>query len=469
MRPPFHKERPPYPGHWPVPAAPAVSAPAALGLFAGFSLVVLAMGFNGTVVLTLPVVALVGVLVTREWDDFGLVFWALITLSFSYYYGVWQIGGLLTVMRFFLLGLLLVAALKALSRGVEYASSAVLFLLFFLFALVGSFFFSAYRDIAAMKALFAGAFFLGLILSAGSSGRFPYALFASMTAVAVLSVALFFINPLIGYSYTLDPNSAATAMGRYAGVLNHPQLLACLLAVNIPLFLHVFVTRRGLLSMMAFLALLCTLFINVISSSRTGMLATIVASVTALWLFSRAATDETAVRRLRGVLALVILAVLVAGLSLSDQVAEFIRKSDDVYGGISLSGREEIIFASWRGFLDQPLLGHGFQVPSPFTEHGGASFGMTSESTSVEKCFFLTMLLEEVGLFGTALFLAGVLMLYRRWFRKGAYVSVAAMTGFLMANVGEACILSPSSLGGLCWLSVFAAHNLVFDEAPSPR
>jgi len=75
-----------------------------------------------------------------------------------------------------------------------------------------------------------------------------------------------------------------------------------------------------------------------------------------------------------------------------------------------------------------------------------------------------------VGLVGTLLFLAAIVSLIRTWLRKGAYVSVAGLAAFLTINIGEACILSPSSIGGLCWLSIFAVHNLTFrPDEPGPR
>ena len=145
-----------------------------------------------------------------------------------------------------------------------------------------------------------------------------------------------------------------------------------------------------------------------------------------------------------------------------EEVQQFIYKTDDIAGGLKFSGRDEIIYASWQAFISSPIFGNGFQVPSNFTEHGGATFGISSDVTSVEKCFFITMLLEEVGLVGTFLFLAAIIAMLRVWHRKGAYVAIAAMLTFLTINIGEACILSPSSIGGLCWLSIFAVHNLTF-------
>ncbi len=455
----------PEPPPFPVPPPGGDSLQTALMTFV-ISAVLVAMNFNGTFALLLPVLAIALVLFSRGWDDHGLIFCALIILSFSYYYSLGQVVGLLTVMRVVLLALLLIAAVKSLARRLEYGAAAAAFLLFFLLSAASSVLFSMYPQISLLKVGFAGFFLLGVMLAAGGTGRFPYALLGAVIAVAVLSAALFFINPAVGYAYSQDPNAAFTASGRYSGVMNHPQLLACLLAVNIPVLLFMYVSQRGLPSALSLLGLVCAFFINAISSSRTAMLATLVAVGLSVFLYARAAVDQESARKTKTVFGLCILLLLAGGIAFSEQIATFVRKTEDVGAGISLSGREEIIFASWNGFLDRPLLGHGFQVPSPFTEHGASTFGLTSEATSVEKCFFLTMLLEEAGLLGTAVFFLGILLLYRHWLRKGAVVSVAAMTAFLMVNVGEACILSPSSLGGLCWLSVFAAHNLTFRDPP---
>ena len=432
----------------------------------GFSAVLVAMSMNGTFALLLPLLALSLMLVTRGWDDFGLIFSALVILSFSYYYSLGQIVGLLTVMRGMLIVLLLIAAIKSLTGGVEYGAPAAALLLFFLLAAASSTLFSLFPQVSLLKVGFAGVFLIGVMLSARGTGRYPYVLFGAVVAISVLSAAMFFINPAVGYAYSQDPNASLSASGRYSGVMNHPQLLACLLAVNIPALLFVYITQRGLLSALSFLGLVCVFLINVVSSSRTAMLATLAASVLSVALYMRHAVDREAMRKAKAVLGLGILILLAGGFAFSEQIGAFVRKTEEVGAGISLSGREEIIFASWNGFLDRPLLGHGFQVPSPFTEHGASTFGLTSEATNIEKCFFLTMLLEEVGLLGTLAFLSALFLLYRHWLRKGAVVSVAAMTAFLMVNVGEACILSPSSLGGLCWLSVFAAHNLTFRPDP---
>jgi len=223
------------------------------------------------------------------------------------------------------------------------------------------------------------------------------------------------------------------------------------------------------MSTLALLAIIGASLLIAVSSSRTGLLAVFVGLFSIL-LMMRKCQDMNVRRRTNLVWGIIWAAILLTLATSFEQVQQFIYKTDDITGGIKLSGRDEIIYSSWQAFVSSPIFGNGFQVPSNFTEHGGATFGISSDVTSVEKCFFITMLLEEVGLVGTVLFLAAIVAMLRVWYRKGAYVAVAAMLAFLTINIGEACILSPSSIGGLCWLSIFAVHNLTFrPDEPGPE
>ena len=445
----------------PEPEAMAVNVRLALGVVAAFSVLVLCMGYAGWFVILLPIAALGAAMVVKDADNSGLGICVLLCISFSYYFSLGQIPDLVTAIRIAIIALFAICFLRIQKGANEYKNATALLVLFFIIAAASSYKNSLYVWISESKALFAALFFLGLIYSAQRRARFPSVHFAVIVAVAVLSVAVFFVDPIIGYAYFIDPNAAFSASGKFSGILNHPQLLACLLAVNIPLLLHAFVASRGLASGIAFLALVASLLINAVSSSRTGVLALTVALAVSLY-FLKKNRDPMVASKVNIVITLIGFGVVVALATSYEELQMFIYKTDDLAGGIRLSGRDEIIAASWRGFEANPIFGNGFQVPSDFTEHLGSTYGVSSDATSIEKCFFLTMLLEEVGLVGTLLFLAAIVSLIRTWLCKGAYVSVAGMAAFLTINLGEACILSPSSIGGLCWLSIFAAHNLTF-------
>jgi hypothetical protein len=398
--------------------------------------------------------------VGRNIDIFGLGVCVLITISFSFFYFVFIIPDLVTIVRVAIIGLLAVGFLKSGREPNEYKKPLVLIAAFLVIAAVNSYYHSGYMLISELKLLFAGMFFFGLILSAKATDSFPAILFGVIATIAILSFAVMFIYPVIGYAFVADKNAMADGLsGKFSGIMNHPQMLACILAVNLPLVLHTYLTRNGPITAFALAVLGVVSVMIAISSSRTGLLAALMAFFSTLYMLGP--NLSPAGRRRRNLVWTIVLITIAAGLATSfEQMQLFIYKTNDLGGGISLSGREEIIGASWNGFMAKPLFGNGFQVPSDFTEHGAATFGLGSESTSVEKCFFITMLLEETGVVGTLLFLGAIAVLLRRWHQKGAHVAVAAMLAFLTINLGEACILSPSSIGGLCWLSIFAAHNL---------
>jgi hypothetical protein len=427
---------------------------------AALSFLVIGLSFTPWIILLLPASALIAALVKRNIDIFGLGVCVLITISFSLFYYVFIIPDIVTIVRVAIIGLFAVGFLKSGREPNEYKIPLALIALFLVIAAVNSYYNSGYMLISELKLLFAGMFFFGLLLSAKATDSFPAILFGVIAAIAMLSVAVMFIYPVIGYAFVADKNAMADGLsGKFSGIMNHPQMLACILAVNLPLILHTYLTRNGPITAFALAVLGAVSVMIAISSSRTGLLAALMALFSTLYMLGP--NLSPAGRRRRNLVWTIILIAIAAGLVTSlEQIQLFIFKTNDLGAGISLSGRDEIIGASWNGFMAKPLFGNGFQVPSDFTEHGAAIFGISSEATSVEKCFFITMLLEETGIVGTLIFLGAITLLLRRWHQKGAHAAVSGMLAFLTINLGEACILSPSSIGGLCWLSIFAVHNL---------
>ena len=432
-----------------------------------FSALMTAMAFSYYAIILLPLAVIATLLSGRSPDFFGLILCHLMSLSFSYFFSLGSIPNIVLVVRVLLLLSLAVVCYRNRSADFEYRKAAFWFGLFIVTTAVSSFRSSMYVGISEAKILFYGLFIGGLLLGARPSSGFPNVTLGVVGAIGFLSLFCYLFFPFIGYAFVLDPNAGREAAGKFSGIMNHPQLLAAILAVNLPLMLYAYVHKKGLVSWLGIGAFLASLALIAFSSSRTGLLASMVSCSCALYFFQKHAVSPKVKARGNSVAIGLFLVVCIGSIFAMDEVKSFIYKSGESGEGLSLSGRDKIIAASWDGFMDKPFFGNGFQVPSDFTEHGSASFGLTSDSTSVEKCFFITALLEEVGLVGTTLFLAMLWALISHWRRKGSFVSIAALFSFLMINTGEACILSPSSVGGLCWLSIFAVHNLRLTAQPS--
>lgn len=432
-----------------------------------FAALIVTMGFYGYAVVLLPGIALLTVMLSRDTDIFGLLLCLLLPFSFSFYYQAGQVPALVPVVRALLLLTIFIAYLKVRRADCEYQTAINWFTLFIIAAAYGSYKYSIFASVSLSKVAFCGLFLGGLFLTARPWRGFPHVILGVITAIGFLSLAFYLIKPEVGYAFVLDPNAGKDAAGKFSGIMNHPQLLAALLAVNMPLMLHAFISRTGTVSRLGMAAFVTSLCLIAVSSSRTGMLAAVIGCASMLYFHNAHAANPTVKRRTYyvtfGIIAVVCIGLVVA----FDEARMFVFKTQDIEAGMSLSGRDRIIAASWAGFMASPVFGNGFQVPSDFTEHGAAAFGLTSESTTVEKCFFVTMLLEEVGFVGTMLFLGMLASLFMHWRRKGSYVAVSAMITFLVINTGESCILSPSSIGGLCWLSIFATHNLSLFAEPA--
>lgn len=435
-----------------------------------FSVLMTAMFFSYYAIILLPLTVIATLMLGRSPDFFGLILGLLLSLSFSFFFNLGALPDFVFIVRLLLLSSIAIVCYRNRSANLEYKTAAIWFALFILTSAASSFRTSMYVGISETKILFCGLFIGGLLLGARPSSGFPNVALGVLGAIGFLSLFCYLFVPFIGYAFVLDPNAGREAAGKFSGIMNHPQLLAAILAVNLPLMLYAYVHKKGLVSWLGIGAFLASLVLIAVSSSRTGLLASMASCFCALYFFQKHAISPTARSRGISVAVGLFLVVCIGSIFAMDEVKAFIYKSGESGEGLNLSGREKIIAASWDAFLAKPFFGNGFQVPSDFTEHGSASFGLSSDSTSIEKCFFITMLLEEVGLVGTTLFLSMLWALFSQWRRKGSYVSIAALVSFLLINTGEACILSPSSIGGLCWLSIFAAHNLTFrPDEPGPR
>lgn len=345
-------------------------------------------------------------------------------------------------------------ALMVGNRGFLPALRPTLFLwgALFVLAILCAPYYSLYPDISTLKATFT-LLFLGLLLfTAGTRPDFPFSLAALIAAIAFCSAACYFVRPGVGQCYTEFINSEL----RYSGVMSHPQSMGCFLGLSAPLFLYLFARPVGFLLKGVYASVFAAIVFDVyVSGSRIGAL-TLITTVSVLLTIQAFSSSMTVRRTSRAALALFSAGLAAVAILAYDSITGFATKG--AYA-LNLSGRDQIIQMSWDGFLHSPFLGNGFQVPSIYTSRGAAQLS-TESGTSIEKCFAGTMLLEEVGVVGTALFAAGLFFLLRACLSSRAYLSFVLILGFAVVNLAEATIFSPSSLGGLCWILIFSTYSV---------
>lgn len=317
-------------------------------------------------------------------------------------------------------------------------------------------FVSAYVGISLLKLLYWCVFMLLIFSIANLSFGVDWLAVSVVCFVAVASAFVYLVNPEVGYAFTHD---GAVRDGLFSGVMNHPQLLACFLAVSLPLMWYCALTASGLVSLAAYILMGVSIVVIASTSSRTGAATAVVALMISSWGFGFKSMDFQVRRSARLLIAVMVVLVLIVLIFKWELLLMYVVKEAGSVE-VAFSGRDKIIGDSWSAFIDSPVFGNGFQVPSSRTEHGLDLFGVDG-STAIEKSFFITMILEECGLVGFLLFVLAMICMMLHALRLRAYVFVATMAAFATANLGEAVLFSPSALGGLCWvlcMSVYAVR-----------
>ncbi len=295
---------------------------------------------------------------------------------------------------------------------------------------------------------------LGLAVSTSRASPTVENAVAWFVFVWVGSVAVVGLTP---FGRTGDM-SVLLATGREStmvrGIFDHSQTLGVALGVSVPMLCSLYVV--GLFDRRTFLLTAGpSALLLVATSSRGGVLTAILGFLALVFVsvFSRRASrGSTRARRLaKGAVGVLVLA---AGLfffteSAASAVAHFLAKGGSVDEGLiaerNFSGRDVIIRRSFEKFRERPIAGYGFQVEDTpeFRERA------TLFRASVEKSFVFTMVLEETGLVGAALFLLMIAwILYDCLIRQNVVV-FTVFSAFIAANFSEAIFFSPGAVGGL--------------------
>lgn len=252
----------------------------------------------------------------------------------------------------------------------------------------------------------------------------------------------------------------------FQGLMNHPQVLGVISGILGAHLLVRLLTRsdKFALTLVFFVACLVS---TILSEARTGLLAFSLASVVgglAAIVLVRRALGQSLV-----LTAAVLLAILVgnAGPQAQDFVSQFINKRSQGTSGFTelyWRTRGAAIEESWNGFIDNPLFGVGFGLPSDHSDlqvRRDPFFNLPI-SAGVEKGLLATAILEELGVVGGVVALAFVLSIISAAFARAPPEHLAVVVASIASNLGEATLTSVGGLGAFVWLAIgvgLSAHR----------
>ncbi len=280
----------------------------------------------------------------------------------------------------------------------------------------------------------------------------------------ILATLFFAVTP---YGYLLN--------GDLQGSIYNPQPFSVICVFGFVWFAYRYVTspdqRRLILA-----ALAALLAFIAASASRTALLALVVSVLipAAIFLTIRVRALDGAVRLLLspGALAIYVVTMVVlmfSTIDLGQMVHDMVRKYEDTTSFVEAfqAARGRVIYQSWVNFLEHPVFGIGFGIPSSLDVTNitvDPIFGLPI-SSSVEKGNIYSAVLEETGFIGTAFFVMIIITLFTAPGVVAA--SIPILIAGLAVNLGEAIFFSMGGVGLLLWVMVGFAGS--FTAAPSVR
>jgi hypothetical protein len=283
------------------------------------------------------------------------------------------------------------------------------------------------------------------------------------------SFLLFASLPLYGFAYGYRDNGSG-----FQGILSHPQAFG-IVAAPITAFLTGMLLFQNNFSPVVVLGVAMGWAGVFTSQARTALLATLgsLAICLAIGFFRGSEWRGTIVRTVSsGRFMFVVLAALTATVwqwsAIRQGTVEFLLKDDaeeSVMASLQ-SSRGALVQRSIDNFIEHPLIGIGFGVPSDRAllrvKEGPLGIPL---GASAEKGFMPSAVLEETGLVGGVLVLLFLAMLVAPVLKRGGMFALWVMLACLAINGGEMIFFAIGA--GDCvllWLLMGFCH---FYEDPS--
>lgn len=315
-------------------------------------------------------------------------------------------------------------------------------------------------SISLMKAtvLLVGVTTVFIAVAALVEGRSSGGSVARLLEISFIAVTLASL-PLLAWP---DVGFARNGTG-FQSIVNQPQAFAVVYSPLVAWYVAFALIDRQRTDLLGVLLAVLGVAIVVSTDSRTGLAAVIIGLLGAI-LAGAIRSGKYAKRGLlflAGVAVVIAIVVKVFGSAAMDWLIAFAVKSEE--GELSVesafSSRAILIQLGWTNFLQNPILGIGFGMPSLPSALTVAAVGPMGIPLSVpiEKGNGFLQILEETGIVGAAVMLIFFFKFGRAAAQTGYGSTVALWAGALAVNLGEAVLLSLGGVGLVTWLYMVLA------------
>ena len=414
---------------------------------------------------------IIGLWVLRGPDEAveGLLLSLLLTLSNPYLFSAGEVA---LVARWIILLLATIRVGYEYTRNpVSLPSWSMYLLLFVTFVTISSFFTSSWPVISLTRLL---VFFLLAIVSyigirLGNRNWMA-------TLIAFGAVTVIFSLPLLQSPIGYLRNGT-----QFQGILSHPQSYGVIISISLAAAIGYWILDYDAHVRWYHVTLILVMGATlVLSGARSGYLALLLALIISIILhksgsraISRFMFNPITYFGIAAILLLILLQILKPQNMLRDFIFErdveayspydLVIDPESSVAAYFLASRANLFARSWSNFLEHPLFGIGFGIPST-----SASIVLTTHVSGIpvslpyEKGVIVAATLEEVGIVGSALLFLMIVGQFRI-VRKAARLS--ALLLFLTAlfiNLGEAIYFAAGGIGVLIHIAI--AVSLVTAE-----
>lgn len=382
-----------------------------------------------------------------------------LTISFLFVFlnpGLFTVSGNISILRWFVLFAAFGRVILTLVQtGATFPKPVLALGMFSLFVFAMSFFSSYAPEISILKLV---QFTIGVMTVlylfhlSGESREYWIGWFQNFFLVVILLSLPLYVTE---YGYLRNQRG-------FQGILTHPQSLGVFIAPYLALF-TVRYLYEGKRSIFDIILVLGSLFILYTTQARVGLFAVVLGVGLGLF-YSLLIARQKASLTLKisktgfaaGILVIVFLILNIS--SVVQAVDDFVSKGrefEGLYEGYEMS-RGGLIEKSMENFREHPVTGIGFGIASDTHRirfERSEMLGMVT-GASVEKGFIVSAVLEEIGLFGSAMLLLFIFSLIGFVFSQNLVSNQALLLTCFMVNIGEMVFFSFGGMGLFVWLLI---------------